>query len=509
MLKKAGNLFTTAYLLLIFGIYPLYMNRGYVDIGEAKYHFFIYSSLAALLILGLIGGAGAVQIMYRRLKAGEPYLIHWERVSVTDLFVMLYATEIFVSYAFSDYRKEALWGTEGWYMGTILLLTLCGLYFLISRLWEGGRAIWYAAAAASGIVFLLGISDRFSLYLLPLEIRQPSFISTLGNINWFCGYLSVLSPVGISLFLFSEKKDNFIRVICGIYTVIAFMAGFCQGSSSIFLFFGALFYILLWISVKKGAWLADYFLVLSLWGFSAQLVRIIGVIVPDGYNYDRDNLCAYLTSSDLTLTIGIGAFCVYAFLRLGGKKDLSKKAQKSVHFVMAGLLTAGILLWLVLAVINTRFGIPGLAQWDGLLLNEGWGNGRGAAFYSGFQMYRQMPVFRKLFGIGPDCFSAYAYSLPEVAEVLRSNFGNNRLTNAHNELLTGLVNTGAFGVSLMISVFASFVRGCMKKGKETPAFYMFAVCIICYFTHNMVSFAQVLNFPFLFLLLGMGEALRR
>ncbi len=39
VLKAAGELFCSAYLLLMFGIYPFYMENGYVDIGEAKYLF--------------------------------------------------------------------------------------------------------------------------------------------------------------------------------------------------------------------------------------------------------------------------------------------------------------------------------------------------------------------------------------------------------------------------------------------------------------------------------------
>ena len=49
----------------------------------------------------------------------------------------------------------------------------------------------------------------------------------------------------------------------------------------------------------------------------------------------------------------------------------------------------------------------------------------------------------------------------------------------------------------------------MKKGAKNPSFYLFSVCIVCYLVHNMVSFAQVLNFPFIILLLAMGEALHR
>ncbi|MCM1136791.1 MAG: O-antigen ligase family protein, partial [Clostridium sp.] len=499
-----GNLFATAYLLLMFGVYPFYMKQGYVNIGEAKYRFFIYCSLAAAGILGVIGGFCCIQILRRRVKRREPYLIRWEKLSITDMFVILYATELFVSYVLSDYKKEALWGTEGWHIGLAALLVLCSLYFFISRFWDGKAYVWYVSMAASGAVFLLGILDRFSVYLIPLEIRQPAFISTLGNINWFCGYLSAVAPVGVCLFLYagdgvngdacacslqsmhdsSEESAKFQlkwkRLLAGIYVIIAFTAGFCQGSSSIFLFFGALFYILLWIAVKKREWLQDYFLLVFLWGMSAQLVRVLRLWQPGRFNYDTDNLCGTLTDSNFTLFVGLAA--LVCFLLLNTKKfrqkETGKFVEKVVHRLMAGILAAGVFLWLALSLFYTRAGDLSLAQDNFLtqdsflaqgsfptqnsfftqssffaqdslfLFDKDWGNGRGAALQAGFEMYRKMTPVQKLFGVGPDCFSVYAYSLPEVAQELRSSFGNDRLTNAHNELLTSLVNIGAAGVVL-------------------------------------------------------------
>ena len=520
MLKKAGNLFTTAYLLLIFGVYPFYMNQGYVDIGKAKYQFFIYSSFAAVGILALTGIMLIAQNIYCRRKMHEPYLINWDRLSATDLFVMMYATLVLISYTWSDYKKEALWGTEGWYMGLILKLTLCALYFLISRLWDGEKLVWYICIAASGIVFILGILDRFSIYLIPLEVRQPEFISTLGNINWFCGYLSVLAPVGICRFLFSKQtglsdvSSNFNcqwkRWACGIYTVIVFMAGFCQGGESIFLFWGALIYILLWIVIKNRTWFTDFFLIISFWGFSAQAVRLLRLFIKEGYNYDADNLCAYLTDSNLTLIIGIIALFIYLLLQWKQKDVwLSERSQKIIHKCMIGILSGSIFLFLVLAGINTWIGIPGLEQSNFLLFNESWGNGRGAAIKSAVNMFRKMSFGHKMLGVGPDCFSAYAYSLPEIAVYLRQIFGSSRLTNAHNELLTCLINEGILGVFLILGIFVPFVRRCMRKGEGDTVFYIYSISIVCYFCHNMISFAQVLNIPFLFLMLGMGEAQRK
>ncbi len=515
MARKAGNLFATAYLLLIFGIYPFYMDQGYVDIGKAKFHFFIYCSLGALLILAALGAVCGGGVIYRRIKMREPYLINWDSLSLTDILVMLYATEIFISYVYSDYRKEALWGTEGWYMGLVLMLVLCGLYFLISRFWDGGELVWQVGMAASGIVFLLGILDRFSFYLIPLKVREPSFISTLGNINWFCGYMSVIAPIGACWFLFREqgmpggKERGKPKWLYGIYVFIAFMAGFCQGGNGVFLFFGALFYMVCWIAIQKGEWIAGSFLLLSLWGFSAQAVRVLRLVMPERYNYDTDNFCAYLTGSHVTLFVGIGALAGYLFFRFKGKGQINPKHQRVFHIIMAGTLVSGIFFWLSLSVIGTWWGFPGLGQTEGLLFDDSWGNGRGAAIYSGVRMYGQMPAIHKLLGVGPDCFSIYAYSLPEIGVYLRDNFGGSRLTNAHNELLTCLVNIGAVGVCLYLGIFLSFVKRCMRNGKKDPAFYCFAICSVCYFIYNMVSFAQVLNFPFLFLLLAMGEANRR
>ena len=48
---KAGNLLATAYMLIMFVLYPFYMKNGYEDLGEAKYHFFFYVTTAAVILL--------------------------------------------------------------------------------------------------------------------------------------------------------------------------------------------------------------------------------------------------------------------------------------------------------------------------------------------------------------------------------------------------------------------------------------------------------------------------
>ena len=521
MLKKTANLFTTAYLLLIFCVYPFYVERGYENIGEAKNRFFLYISISAFVILGICAFLYLLKALWDILLQKKVYLIDWNRVSATDLFVLLYATFVFLSYVFSEYRDEALWGTEGWYMGLLPLLLLCGLYFLISRMWNGDTRIFYLLVAASALVFLLGICNRFSFYPIKFAVTQPDFISTLGNINWFCGYLSVVSPVGIGMFVLQDKKQEASwrkvyygkKWIFGSYAMITFTAGFCQGSNSVFLWFAALFGICLWICLEKQEWIKNWLLLVILWGASAQLVRFFRWLFPGKYNYDINNLCGYFTGSSVTVWIVAAGVIAYVIFWRKDKRDYLVEKRSVMRKAMIVLVFSLLVAWLLLSLLNTVWGLSFLNKstaFQGLFLfDESWGNGRGAAYSAGIQILKEFPLIHKLFGAGPDCFACCAYAMPELSDMLYRYFGSARLTNAHNELLTCLVNTGIFGFIFYLGIFVSFIIGSGKKRKKNPVLYVLSLSVICYFVHNMVSFAQVLNFPYLFMFAGMGRYLQK
>ena len=510
MLQKLSHLFTAAYLLLLFCVYPFYMPTGYVDIGEAKYRFFIYISCAALIILTILVVLEGVRKVSCRLMKREAYLIRWGeiRISITDLLVLFFSLEVSFSYCLSDFQEEAFRGTEGWRMGLILFLSLCGLYFIISRQWKPLPYIWYTAMGASGVVFLLGILDRFSIYLIPLSIRDPAFISTLGNINWFCGYLTVLAPIGACIFLSAKTLAD--EWISGCYLFVAFAAGFCQGSNSVFLFLGALFFVLLWVSISKKEWISRWFFMMVICGAAGGAVRLLKMLFPEGYNYEADNLCLAAASSNWLLLAAF--FCLLTGLIL--KKEAIKfpennKSVQRIRILLAVIPIAGVLLWAVLSFWNTKLGIPGLTENSLFLFHESWGNGRGVTWSAGIRLFGGMDGADKLFGVGLDCFSAYAYSNPQTAGMLRDYFGDSRLTNAHNELLTSLVNIGIVGTDFYFGLFLSGMIRCLKKAEKKSCLLIPTVSIFCYLVHNMVSFAQVLNLPYVFLIMAMGEGMLR
>lgn len=492
-MKKTANLLVTAYLLLLFVVYPFYMEEGYVEIGKAKYSFWIRISLSVTAVLLIF----FVILLIRELKEKSLHL------RATDVSILVFAGTLFITFLLAVDRKEALFGTEGWNMGFALYGVLCLLYLMIRLLWKPDKWIIYLALSASGGIFLLGILDRFSIYLIPLEIRNPGFLSTLGNINWFTGYLVIFTAVSASLFLLSEEKG--VAVFSAVITLLGFTAGFGQGSSSVFLFFAGLFLTLLWIASYEKRRMPHLIILWGMWCLSAQIIRLMRMLIPDGYQYDTENLCGYFTGGNLTICL----FIVGGLL-LGGVSVLMKCKEQTGRWIrrglglLGGILAAGVVVMMLYSYLCVSKGmeLPEIYErlpWG----DDSWGNGRGMTYRAAMMILTKMTPLQKLFGVGQDCFSAYAYSIPQVADELWQYFGNERLTNAHNEILTMLVNHGIVGTVSYLSIFITYVYKTGKQSKN-PYSISIAAAVICYLVHNMVSFANVLNLPFLIILLAMG-----
>lgn len=486
--KALTTLIATAYLLIMFVIYPLYMDNGYVGIDESKFKFYLYTSIGGVLLLLLTGAILLIK--------------SFKNFNKTDGFVLLFLTFTVISFFISDYREEALLGTQGWFMGLVTILIYLFLYILISRLWDFSEFVIYAALIAAFIVYVLAILDRFSLYIIPLEVRAPSFISTIGNINWLMGYYSVLTPVGVSLFL-CELKENGWRIksyLLLVFSIVSFMAGFAQGSESVFLFDIALFIGLIVMAYKNVIRLKDVALIMILWSFGAQIVRFLRYIL-DGYNYDSDGLCGVMTSTNITLYILILSVFLYWILNKNEEYKKMTVVYKGIFISIFSLL----IFWIVIGILNTK----GILNIDNGLLkfNEAFGHGRGEAYKISIKGFGRMPVKNMIFGVGPDCLSAYLYNIRDIADEIVSYWPGDRLSNAHSEPLTVLVNGGILGVITYFGIFASFIFDTLKKHKSNMI-WCITLAAFTYIVHNLISFSQILNTPFIFILLGMGMSLK-
>lgn len=497
------------YFLAMTVVYPLYAPGGYLHIGEVKYVFFRNVSLAAFAAVMI------VELGSLLLRRDKGWLLrNVQRMSVTDWFVYGYLVAIMLSYLCSAYKKDALWGVEGWHMGVVTQIILILTYFCFSRFFyanEKWLAIWLLSTT---LVFLLGICNRYSVYPVAMSGQGEGFISTLGNINWFCGYWSVTAPIGIVWYWYSDRLC--VRILTGIYSVIAMLTGVTQGSSSAYLVFIVLLFMLLMLSLNSNGKLFRFLELCMLFAVGCQLGRVMKYLPGLEYNYQFDeSMISYvLLDSNSTLWALVLLLLCYILFRVLEKKGLFHIEKHKWLWV---ILTAAVVLVIVAVVVLWLFDNDVLNICDipprtpdedtsfGIYFDEEWGNGRGAAWNCGMEAYRNMDALHKVVGIGPDCFADYVYSIPELAKKLLKWFGRLRLTNAHSEPVTLLVNTGMLGfVCYMGMMAAGFIRYLKRAGRQS-VLYLCAVGILAYTAHNLVSFQQVLNTPFIFILLGIGE----
>lgn len=503
-----------AYFLVMAVVYPLYAPGGYMRIGEVKYVFFRNVSLVTLAV------SACVILLAALMRHDREWIFrNYRRMSVTDWFAYGYFVAVMLSYLCSAYKEDALWGAEGWYMGVATQMILVLLYFLISRYfhckvkWIG---VWLLAAA---VVFLLGICNRYSVYPIAMEGQTETFISTLGNINWFCGYWSVTAPIGIMLYWCGDSGWG--RLLSGVYSIIAMLAGMTQGSSSAYLVFIAVYLALLILSFRSNRRMYRFLELCMMFTVSCQLGRVLRYLPGLTYNYD-----AFDGGSGVTELLFDSNVIVWVFLLIAVCYAIFRILDRRGHFhierhrwlwvvmtvVVALIICIATVCLLVDGEVLRYREVPGTMERDSsweLVFDEDWGNGRGATWNCGIEAYRSMDVLRKIVGVGPDCFADYVYDVPELAEKLADQFVNLRLTNAHSEQITLLVNLGVFGWLCYMGIFVTAFVRYMKRAEKCPLLYVCAVSILAYTAHNLVSFQQVLNVPYVFIVLGIGESFYR
>ena len=106
---------------------------------------------------------------------------------------------------------------------------------------------------------------------------------------------------------------------------------------------------------------------------------------------------------------------------------------------------------------------------------------------------------QKLIGAGPDCYAEYLMSVGVSPTTSIEGYWSGAVyANAHNEWLTNLVNLGLLGTAAYLGIFVS-------SCKRYRGMLLGLLALGMYGLHSLVSFQQVLNTPFLFLVLGICE----
>lgn len=502
------------YILLILAVMPFYNQEGYAHIGTDKSTFFRkYSTGAArvaipLLILYLIikmwifwRKKGTVSELWAALKM---------KTSFTDLCAGAYGISVLLSYTFSRYKQDALWGAAGWYMGLYSQLMLVGIYFLVSKCWNPRKWIFLTILPVSAAVFILGYLNRFDINPLQMKSYGSAFISTIGNINWYCGYQVSVFFAGMALFWHSESLKIWLRILLILYTLIGFASLITQGSDSGIATMAVILLVMFCMSVPDSVRMYQFWQVMLLFSGACFITYGIQVVTGRMINYIEVYMNIFI-SWEFALAMTIVSFIMLAVISVSVRgKGYSEKVWRVFAGICVGLAVTIMSLYTVLLIVNTLHAgsIGALSKNQWFIFSNTWGSNRGATWKAGVLCFMEQDFLHKLVGVGPDAMAAYIYhgGSAELLNLVTETFSTARLTNAHNEWLTVLVNTGILGCACFVGmVISAMVRFLRKEGGNLFSCAC-GFCLLGYTVNNMFSFQQALNVATIFVILGIGEA---
>lgn len=538
------NLYIVALTLLL----PLYTRGTYMMLGDDKYGLFLSVSLLCLGLWSVVALAEAVVRWFRRLRAirghgpaeqkpsevslGLCASLPGTYFSVMDICVLLYGLSAVVSALCSNYDVTAWTGYQDWHMGAISQLLFVGIYFFASRTYQGNSWPIYLWETAFFVVTFLGFSSRFGCDPLGLmngfnsgDWEYSHLISTLGNINWFCGYCSVALAMPVAGYLRGNAPIK--RGLLYLVSVLGLLLLCVQGSDAgPVLAAVCLIVCLLW-SMYNMEYFRRTLLLASGVSFGLPcysiLVGLLGERALKAQPADGPGMNVFgwggwwlagvvfaglsillgrfldlniskrtcISGADETQSRDGSALC----RKIGGSAPRAIDKKAAVKGLWLGMV-------LVAAILAISGGVWYLSR---LVDSEGWISGRGALWRLSWQGFLRGNWKQKLLGAGPDCFAEYIYSVfaPSELPVVEGHWAQAVFANAHNHWLNHLVNVGLLGLVCAIGIF---VLSLMQYRRYLPG----VLALAMYGINSLVSFQQVLSTPLFFLMLGLCEyTLRR
>ena len=613
MMKKISKFAVHFYVLVLFLILPLYAPEGYVHLGNYKCKLYLYGAVlaAAMLLLAWLiniiislitfkqssaakAGYAEVETGYAEIetgyaeadagyaaaKAGYAEVETNNAVVETgyflaglkapDICMLLFGLSIILSTILSVDFGKAVTGENGWYCGCIMQLLAVFYYFVFRKEERWDRYCRICLYLASGLAFSFTVLNRFLIFPLPFMRDDSLFVSTLGQINWFCGYASILLPYAMGqLYLLmsstpaktvdeidddrtptrstrcstdcrnlsvdetdddrtrirstscsagsrslsingTDEDKTLTKLLLSLYVLIGLTSLILQGSNSAFMYLSAVYvmlYAMAWgnrRNIKAATWLLFLFLL------SSAVLHVIMEIRPElisTHFYDASNYGAAVVGSRWSIAAALicGILMIFLNRRPAGTDDIMVEDEADMDTLISSnsaRKTSVRLLQLVLGLIMLAAIALAAAQIFAVnLYSDHFGNNRGLIWHTAAAMFREFPLLRKLFGAGPDCFYIYSAQEEKYLQVLHVVFGD-VVMNAHSVLLNRMVTTGLAGTATYLLALGTAFRSMSRSRQAFPFLLAVAAC----FVNNMVSFDQVTNFTYMFVLLGAGVA---
>lgn len=513
------NAMAALYVIVMLGFFPLFFQDSYFNIADAKLIFFYFCSAALLVMTVIFAGAGYFQEwrLYGDVRKGQSLKDWVRKVPVASWFAGSFLLSVLIATVFSVYPTESFYATDGRKLGTIAFVLCIAVYAILGKFLKPNMWMAWIYLVSNGVVSLVLILQFFGLNVFHMWDNMAAsslgvFVSTIGNIDACATYYCMVLPVGMVLFFLSDEL--FSKVVYGIFLVMGFFGAYATTTEGWLLGVGAAFFVILWFSLKDHDSIRRFLeLCLVFWGsclvLKLSLVASVGNMTSIMLNKFRIlALQNFMVSWRVLLVEGTLLILLWCLVKWAGKKELEVpyRTIRKIFFLflaaMAGIAVVSAL------IVN----LSGEKQWEGafqwmnmLKLQDDFGSNRGTIWKQTWAAWKKLPLGRKFFGYGVNCFHQFLYQY-QGAEL--ATYGG-RIIDPHNEVLQFMSLTGIFG---MVSYFGLLISTAVSAGrmvKEYPVMMMGAAMVWSYMAQSMVNNPTAFLTPVLFLYLGILKGIER
>ncbi len=238
-MDRAKNYIAWFYILAMFFVIPVYNAGSFTGITQRKVEAFFFIAAITVFAYGIITivydltGKKDKKMPETKMKTSGILALGSSFLAL-DRTMLLFLAATVISTAFSDYRKESIYGVTGFGTGLVAIFVYVASYFLISRYLKPRRELFYFMVLSSVIPVVLAIINRLGgdplgFYLEGENLSTHLFVSTIGNYGWFSAYLVLILTVEIYLVVTEEKR--ILKITLAIYLLVCLLAIVLAGNS--------------------------------------------------------------------------------------------------------------------------------------------------------------------------------------------------------------------------------------------------------------------------------------
>ncbi|MDD6175205.1 MAG: O-antigen ligase family protein [Firmicutes bacterium] len=496
----ANNIVSILFILTALVVFPLWFGKNYDTLAQAKLDFFV-PAVVIFLIFSAVVLLGRVLVHPRRV------LRRPEAFTLSDAMMLLFFAAAVVSWQCSPWPEEAYWGSDYRHHGLVIIAMYTLVYFLLSRF--ARRLSWVPAAFLFGAlpVFWFGLQNFLGKDLLGLYAKSSAHfidtcISTIGNWNFYAGFVCMYLAVMSSMLLKSRKI--LLTVLYGFGVFAGSAALICSSSDSGFAGLAVLlvilpFFIGNWRQLAHYAMLpALLFLAGKAMHFAVQSNHGVTKIPLRGFSKMlMESIAGWVF---LAVCAGIVVFCLILH-KIRPNASFPAALKVIWGFVLAGCVLAVLLAIVYFSAVNTAVPLGKLEKY--LRFNDSWGSTRGFAWIRALREYSGYDTLQKLFGTGAD--TAKHLYMPKYYTAMMK-LGNAIFENVHNEYLQYLVTLGAVGATAYIALIASVVTRSFRRAGRSKLALALGLAVLCYAVQGIFNITQTMTTPVFFTLLALAEA---